>query len=170
MHLHLSTCTVRPWRDGDQPSLVRHANNRNVWLNLRDLFPHPYTPADADAWIARNLAADPITNWAIVVGEEACGGIGITLGQDVHRRTAEIGYWLGEAHWGKGVVTEALVAVTDHCFATFDIDRLHADVYDHNAASARVLEKAGYTFEGRFRRSIVKDGRVHDQLVYARVR
>ncbi len=170
MELRLKRCVLRPWRDGDEDPLVRHANNRKVWINLRDRFPHPYTLADARAWIAltRHLPAD--TQFAIEVDGEAAGGIGLDLGQDVHRRSAEIGYWLGEAFWGRGLATEALCALTEFGFVRFDLCRIFACVFEWNPASARVLEKAGYRLEGRLRRSVIKAGRTIDQLIYAVVR
>jgi [ribosomal protein S5]-alanine N-acetyltransferase len=170
VHLRLSRCELRPWRVGDEASLVRHADNRNVSRNLRDRFPYPYTDADAEDWIRRASTQMPVTSFAIVVDGEAVGGIGLELGIDVFRRSAEVGYWLGEPFWGRGIATEALRAVTDYAFAKFDVCRLEAGVFEWNAASARVLEKVGYTLEGRSRLAIVKDGRPGDRLLYALVR
>jgi RimJ/RimL family protein N-acetyltransferase len=168
--LELTRCTLRPWRLGDEASLVRYADNRNVSRNLKDRFPYPYTAADAVDWITFAGAQKPATSLAIAVDGAAVGGIGIELGTDVFRRSAEIGYWLGEPFWGRGIATEALRAMTDYAFATFDICRLEAGVFDWNPASARVLEKAGYTLEGRARLGVVKDGRAGDRLLYALVR
>jgi [ribosomal protein S5]-alanine N-acetyltransferase len=168
--LELSRCTLRPWRIGDEASLVRYADNRNVWRNMRDRFPHPYTAADAEAWIKKASAETPATSFAIVVDGAAVGGVGIELGTDVFRRSAEIGYWVGEPFWGRGIATEALGAMTEYAFAHFDICRLVAGVFEWNPASARVLEKVGYTLEGRARRGVVKDGRTGDRLLYALVR
>jgi [ribosomal protein S5]-alanine N-acetyltransferase len=170
VELKLSRCLLRLWRVGDEASLVRYANNRNVSRNLRDRFPYPYTAADADEWIKRAAAATRPTSFAIVVEGEAVGGAGIELGTDVFRRSAEIGYWLGEPFWGRGIATEVLRAMTEYAFAHFDICRLEAGVFDWNPASARVLEKAGYTLEGRARLGVIKDGRLGDRLLYALVR
>ena len=106
MPLALSRGSLRPWRRGDEPSLVRYANNRNIWRNLRDRFPHPHTAADADAWITKAEAEAPVTSHAIVVDGETVGGVGVDLGTDVRRRSAEIGYWLGEPFWGRGIATK----------------------------------------------------------------
>jgi ribosomal-protein-alanine N-acetyltransferase len=170
VELKLSRCVLRPWRVGDEASLVRYANNRNVSRNLRDRFPYPYTAADADEWIKLAAAQTRPTSFAIVVEGEAVGGAGIELGDDIFRRSAEIGYWLGEPFWGRGIATEVLRAMTEYAFAHFDICRLHAGVFDWNPASARVLEKAGYTLEGRARLGVIKDGRLGDRLLYALVR
>ena len=168
--LKLAHSTLRPWRVGDEASLARFANNRNVSRNLRDIFPYPYTPADATAWIERVKDESPTQNFAIVVDGSAVGGISIRLGEDVYRRSAEVGYWLGEPFWSRGIASEALRAVTDHAFATFDVTRLEAGVFGWNPASARVLEKAGYVLEGRLRNAVVKDGRMGDRLIYGLLR
>ncbi len=139
-------------------------------MNLRDRFPHPYTHADARRWLDTVVGIRPETNFAIAVEDEAVGGVGYTIDSDVNYRSAEIGYWLGEEFWGRGITTEALIAVTEHAFSTYDLCRLYAHVFDWNPASARVLEKAGYEFEGRLRKSVTKAGQTIDQLMYAIVR
>ena len=170
MNLKLASCTLRSWEWRDRDAIVRHANNRNVSINLRDRFPYPYTVTDARNWLEMVVGLKPETNFAIDVGGEAVGGIGFTLQSDVGHRSAEIGYWLGEAFWGRGIATDALIAVTDHAFANYDICRIFAHVFDWNGASARVLEKAGYELEGRLRKSVTKDGQTIDQLMYAAIR
>ena len=170
MELKLKTCSVRSWDWRDRDQIVKHANNRKVWINLRDRFPHPYTVNDARRWLEMVVDQKPETNFAIAVANEAVGGIGFTVQHDVARRSAEIGYWLGEEFWGRGIATEALVAVTGHAFSNYDICRLYAHVFDWNGASARVLEKAGYVFEGRMSKSVTKDGQTIDQLMYATIR
>ncbi|MBI3003618.1 MAG: GNAT family N-acetyltransferase [candidate division NC10 bacterium] len=170
MELVLTRCTIRSWRPEDTAALVRYANNRGVWRNLRDRFPHPYTVRDAETWIRHASGAVPETHFAIVVGEEAVGAIGLELQTDVFRRSAEIGFWLAEPFWGRGITTEAVRAMTDFAFATFDLCRVFAGVFEWNPASMRVLEKAGYTREGRLRKSVTKDGQTMDQMLYAVVR
>lgn len=162
---------LRSWEPRDADSLARHANDREVWLNLRDRFPHPYTVDDARRWIAL-CASEPLrsTNLAIDLDGEAVGAVGFDRLLDVHRFTAEIGYWLGRAVWGRGIATRALAAATRHAFERHDFERLEAGVFEWNPASARVLEKAGYEREGRLRRAVVKDGRVGGVIVYARLR
>ena len=170
MKLELASCTVRSWEWRDRDAIVRHANNRKVSINLRDRFPYPYTVNDARNWLEMVVGNEPETNLAIDVAGEAVGGIGFTLQPDVGYRSAEIGYWLGEEFWGRGITTEALTAVTDYAFRRFDLCRLYAYVFEGNDASARVLEKAGYVFEGRMRKSVTKEGKTIDQLMYAMVR
>jgi len=171
MELICANFALRPWRPGDETALAKHANDREVWINLNDRFPHPYTRADAVAWVGRPEARQrPPMTFAIAIGEEAVGRIGMRRLDDVHRKVAEIGYWLGRAHWGKGIATEALKRVTTYAFESFDIERLQARVFDRDAASCRVLEKAGYELEARLKRSVLKDGEILDALVYARLR
>jgi RimJ/RimL family protein N-acetyltransferase len=169
VRLQLTRSLLREWRRGDEPSLVRHANNRNVWINLRDVFPHPYTQADARGWI--RLATTNGLNYvfAIVVDEFAVGAIGVHPGDDVHRYSAEIGYWLGEEYWNRGIVTEAVVAMTEYAFKTLGMTRLHAEVFQWNTGSMRVLEKAGYVREGVLHNSVFKDKQYVDEVVYAKI-
>jgi RimJ/RimL family protein N-acetyltransferase len=170
MELTLPGCRVRNWRVGDEPSLARHASSRRLWLNVRDHFPHPYTLADAQAWVQRVTASEPVTQFALEVDGEAAGGIGLFPQEDVARYSAEIGYWLGEAHWGRGLMTEAVRGFTERAFEQFELCRIYAYVFEWNPASRRVLEKAGYEFEGRLRKSVAKDGRVIDAFLYATIR
>ena len=170
VELQIGDWALREWRESDIPSLVHYANNRNVWINLRDRFPHPYTKADGEAWIALRAKDVAQTQFAIVNSEEAIRGIGVELQIDDERRSAEIGYWLAEPFWNLGIMTRAARAVTEYAFAEFDLARIYSTVIDWNPASARVLEKAGYSFEGRLRRSVTKDGKLADRLLYAIVR
>jgi len=148
-------------------SLVAQANNRNIWINLRDRFPHPYTKSDGQTFIRESRKMQPETNFAIAVEGLAVGGAGFLLQSDVDRVSAEIGYWLGEPYWGRGIATEALVALTRHAIDTHGLTRIFALPFAHNPASCRVLEKTGYVLEARLRRSAIKDGRIVDQMQYA---
>ncbi len=139
-------------------------------MNLRDRFPHPYTPADAKEWIRQTSEITPQTQFAMVVGGAAVGGIGLEVRRDVFRRSAEIGYWLGEPFWGRGITTEAVLAVTEYAFKTFDLCRIDAGVFEWNRASMRVLEKAGYVCEARLKKSITKEGQTIDQFIYMQLR
>jgi RimJ/RimL family protein N-acetyltransferase len=170
MELEFPGGRIRSWRAGDAPSLARHADNRKIWLQVRDRFPHPYTLDAAESWVALASAADPETQFAIEVNGEAAGGIGVFLQQYVERDSAEIGYWLGEAHWNRGITSAAVRRFTDYAFDRFGLCRLYANVFETNPGSCRVLERAGYQLEGRLRRAAVKDGQVLDGLLYAAVR
>ncbi len=170
MELRTDRCTLRPFRFADAASVARHADNRQIWLNLRDLFPHPYTVADAERYVARVAAEMPVTRFAIDVGGEAVGSVSLKLGSDVERRSAEIGYWLGEAYWGRGIMSAAVGAVTAYAHRELDLLRVFAVPFARNPASVRVLERAGYRREGVMRRSAVKDGEILDQYLYAAVR
>ena len=167
MLLRLTTCDVRSWQASDVDSLVAHANNRKIWMNLRDAFPHPYTRHDAREFIRVIRAREPETTFAIAVNGAAVGSIGFVMHADVERVSAEIGYWLAEPFWGRGITTDALKGVTEHAIATYGLTRIYALPFAWNTASCRVLEKAGYTLEARLRCSAIKDGRLTDQLQYA---
>lgn len=166
-----STFRLRPWAAGDRAALLRHANNRAIWRNRWDAFPHPYTEADADRWLAV-AAADPPPEgtYAIDVGGEAVGTVLLERGRDIERLSAEIGYWLAEPYWGRGIVSEAVGRVTDLALAEPDLVRVVAPVFGWNRRSMRVLGRNGYRREAVLRRAGVKDGVVLDRVVYARTR
>lgn len=167
MTIILNHCIVRSWQTGDLGSLVANANNHHIWRNLRDRFPSPYTRQDGARFIRHAREARPETHFAIVVGDCAVGAIGFEIQPDVERVSAEIGYWLGEAYWGRGIVSEALVAVTAYAMDAHLLTRVFALPFANNSASCRVLEKAGYVTEARLRRSAIKDGTIQDQIQYA---
>lgn len=181
MELSGGAVVLRPWRAGDEEALVRGADDREIWRNLTDAFPHPYRGEHASAWIRWNLEQEgPPAQFAVIPagaaagqGPEAgspVGGIGFERLPDIHRRTARVGYWIARRHWGKGYATEAVRLVSAHAFAHFDFVRLEAEVLDWNPASRRVLEKAGFVLESRQRRRIEKDGVILDGWLYARWR
>jgi len=167
MLLTLNTCAVRSWRSDDAPGIVRYANNYKIWSNLRDAFPHPYTAQHARDFIRSVKNRAPETTFAIAVDDQAVGSIGFVLHPDVERVSAEIGYWLAEPFWGRGIVTEALAATTKYAIAAHGLTRVYALPFASNAASCRVLEKAGYVLEARLRRSAITNGLVTDQMQYA---
>jgi RimJ/RimL family protein N-acetyltransferase len=168
MELRLTRLTIRSWRPDDAPVIAPLANNYAIWRNLRDRFPHPYAVEDAEAFIARTLERDPQTNYAIAFDDGAIGSIGILPGEDIYRRSAEFGYWLGEPYWGRGYATEAITAFSSWALEHFDLARLYALVFTWNEASARVLEKSGFVREGLSRNAAVKEGRLVDEWVYAK--
>ncbi len=152
----------------DVDALVLHANDLEVARQLRDRFPHPYTLHDATAFLRRAIE-DVSGNLAIEVDGEAVGAIGYVPGTDIERFSAEIGYWLGRRFWGRGIATDALMALTSHAFETGNMLRLFALPFTGNTGSIRVLEKAGYEREGRLRSSSVKYAVARDQWMYARI-
>jgi RimJ/RimL family protein N-acetyltransferase len=169
MQIQLRDCLLRPWNDSDAASLERYANNRRIWLNLRDGFPHPYTAEHAAQWIAKTREPSHMLLLAIDVGGEAVGSIGASRFDDVYKRSGEIGYWLGEPFWNRGIVTQAVEAFTELALRELEIVRLQAAVYGWNRASMRVLEKCGYVREGVLRKSVWKDGQLIDSVMYARL-
>ena len=169
MYLEIGKYCIRDWREGDAASIAPHANNRKIWLNLRDAFPHPYTVRDAEKFISQVTNKDPVTVFAIATTEEPIGSIGLMPGVDVHRYTAELGYWLAEPYWGRGIATLAVKALTVFALKELRFKRIFAEPYATNPASARVLEKAGFTREGLLRANVFKDGEVLDQFLYSYV-
>ena len=153
------TTAMREWRPADAADLARLADDRAVWLGLRDVFPHPYGLGDALGFIALAGRMEPRTYFAIEADGELAGGIGYIRQTDVERIGAEVGYWLGRAFWGRGIATAALRLLTAHAFAADpELRRLWAVPFARNIASARVLEKGGYRLEGTLRQSAIKDG------------
>lgn len=164
-------CRLRPWRHSDREALLLYADDRRVWRNLRDAFPHPYTAADADEWLAHAGGEHPPEGtWAVDVDGVAAGTVSLHRGRDEERCVAEIGYWLGEPFWGRGIATAAVRAATEAALAEPGVYRVFAGVYAWNPASMRVLEKAGYLREGVMARAVFKDGVLGDRVLYARTR
>jgi [ribosomal protein S5]-alanine N-acetyltransferase len=169
MNLVGRRCTLRDWRKSDEASIVGHANNLNIARQLRDRFPHPYTRDDARTFLKAAASGTPRTNFAIDVAGEAVGGLGYVPGGDVERYSAEVGYWLAEPFWNRGIITEALGLFTRYAFTELNLLRLFAVPLADNPGSIRVLEKAGYVREGILRASCVKYGQAKDQVLYAAV-
>ena len=170
MEIRFSSYRIRSWNKNDAPSIVKYANNINIWRNLRDEFPYPYTLSDAEEFIAAVSAQEPQAVFAIATTKEAIGGIGLSIGHDIHRYRAELGYWLAEPFWNKAIMTEVVVLMADYAFEHLNLNRIFAEPYDRNQASIRVLEKAGFQFEGRLKSNVCKEGEILDQLLYAKVK
>ncbi len=153
----------------DLASLVHHADDHDIWMQLRDRFPHPYTEEDGRRWLSSEMVKEPRRSFALDIGGKMVGAIGLVPGTDVERIGAEIGYWLGTEHTGAGFTTEAVTAFTRWTIAEFRLHRVCAIPFARNAASCRVLEKAGFQLEGTMRNSALKQGELLDQLLYARV-
>jgi RimJ/RimL family protein N-acetyltransferase len=170
MNLDCGKCIVRDWRLADRATLLQLADNRRVWINLSHRFPHPYTDSDADFWFVLLAKMAPPTHWAIEVDGAAVGGIGLDRGEGIYNKSARFGYWLGEPFWGRGIMSAAVRATADFALSQLDFVRLEAPVFEWNPASMRVLEKCGFVREGVLRKSVVKDGKIIDAVIYARVR
>jgi ribosomal-protein-alanine N-acetyltransferase len=169
MHRIIGEYIIRDWRMEDAPSIAKYANNRKIWINLRDAFPYPYSLQDAESFISRIIETDSITVFAIATQSEAIGSIGLMVGKDVHRYTAEMGYWLAEPFWGKGIMTQAVKSMTSYAIRNLKLHRIYAEPYSTNPASVKVLEKAGFRCEGLLRSNVFKDGKVLDQFLYSYV-
>ena len=167
MNISLPSCRLRPLVATDAPSIARFANNRKVWRNLRNSFPQPYSLADAEEFIERinDQPGPPVLG--IEVDDQVVGTVGVRLKEYIETGTAELGYWLGEEYWGRGIATEATRALIPYALEKFQLRRIDAWVYDWNPASARVLEKCQFTLEGIARRSAIKDGQIADRMLYA---
>lgn len=158
---------MRPWVAADKPSLVANANNHRVWRNLADVFPHPYTDDDADQWFRIANSPGRSIRFAIEVDGAAVGGISARAGEGIFVRTAQFGYWLGEAHWGRGIMTAAGRAMLDHLKEDGRFARLDSPVFEWNPSSMRVLEKLGFERVADLRRSVTKDGQLIDSVLYS---
>jgi RimJ/RimL family protein N-acetyltransferase len=163
--------TLRPWARSDAAAFLRIADDREIWLNQRERFPHPLTLPTAELWIADHVEArPPLTTFAVLAAGELAGGVALRRREEPHAICADLAFWVGRPYWGRGIATAAVRAATAHAFDALGLERVQAFVYDWNAASSRVLEHAGFTLEGRLRRYVLKDGRSGDALLYARLR
>jgi ribosomal-protein-alanine N-acetyltransferase len=169
LQLDCGIALLRSWRPDDLDSLVANASHADVSRGLRDRFPYPYTGDDGRAWLARAVDESDRA-WAIEIDGAAVGGVSLHPGVDVHRHSAELGYWLGRRYWGRGVMTTILATFSDRAMSAFRLHRLFATVYANNPASMRVLEKVGFEREGVQKSAVVKRGELLDLYVYARVR
>lgn len=165
-------CTIREWKIEDAAGLADMLNNKNILNNLRDGLPYPYTKSDAQEYITQMLSADKTKTFAfaITVDDRAVGSIGVFRCDNIHFRTAEMGYYIGEPYWGKGFGTCAVEQVCSYVFEHTDIIRIFAEPFAYNMASCRVLEKAGFQFEGLLRNNAFKNGKVVDMKMYALIR
>lgn len=170
MEIKLTNATIRSYRIGDEHSIAHHANNENISQYMRDQFSYHYSLEAAQKWIPQVINEKPELKFAIAVNDIAVGGISLETQTDIFRYNAELGYWLGEEYWGRGIISEAIVTFTKWGFENFDFLRIFAGVLDTNVASKRVLEKAGFQFEARIRKGAVKNGIVMDDWFYSLIR
>lgn len=159
--------TLRPFTINDLDSFVKYANNQKIANNLTDKFPHPYTIEHGKMFIEKATKNNPTNIFAIDINGEACGGIGIHPQEDVQRKNAELGYWLAEPFWGNGIISKAIPQIVEYGFKNFDITRIYARPYGTNVASQRVLEKSGFKLEGKFEKTLFKNGEFLDEWIYA---
>ena len=160
--------SLRKWSLEDIESVSHFANNEKIARNLRDVFPYPYTAEDAKGYIEMCIANENANLCrAIDVNGVAVGSIGVFPCADVYRKSAELGYWLAEDFWGKGIMTEATRQICAAAFEKFDIVRIYAEPYAHNQGSRRVLEKAGFAYEGTMKCGVYKNGQIYDYCMYA---
>ena len=169
MKLQSGDIKLRRFKKSDIPRLVELANNENIARNLRDGFPHPYTREHAEAFIKKCRGLNPQTILAIEYKGDYVGNIGLHKGLDVYRKSAEVGYFIGEEYWNKGIASVALSLACEYGFKTLDIVRIHAGVYEHNLASQRVLEKCGFSREGVFKKAVYKREQFWNEVRYAKV-
>lgn len=162
-------CKIRKWKLSDAKELASCISNKKVLDNLRDGLPYPYTEQDGADYISAMLSADETETFAfaITVDGRVAGSIGVFRQGNIHRQTGELGYYLGEEYWGRGIMTEAVKQICNYVFDKSDVIRIYAEPFAHNAASCRVLEKAGFQYEGTLRSNAVKNGRVFDMKMYA---
>ncbi|EZH73272.1 GCN5 family acetyltransferase [Aquimarina atlantica] len=157
---------IRQLVASDKSQLAKLANNHNISNNLRDYFPNPYNEEDAKSFIKMTIQQDPIVSFGIEFKGELCGVISLMLQDDMYRKSAEIGYWLGEPYWGKGITTKAVDQITKYGFEKLNLIRIYAGVIEYNTASMSVLEKSGFKKEGIFRKAIVKNDKIWDEHRY----
>lgn len=168
--MECSVLTLRNFELEDAKRIALLANNKKIWINLRDAFPHPYSQEDAVQFIEKCRKRKPQSVFAIIYDDELCGSIGIFQMQDVYRKSAEIGYWIGEEYWGKGIATKAVEKIVQYGFENFDIIKIFAGIFSNNRASERVLEKNGFIKEAVLKKAVFKNGEFLDEHRYSLVK
>lgn len=169
MELQSGNIKLRPLQLSDAVRMTALANNEKISRNLRDGFPNPYTMAEAENFLERFTNQDPVTFFGIEYKGGYVGNISLVPGQDVYRKSAEIGYFIGEPYWNKGIVTTAVNLITDYGFTQLGIIRIHTGVFEYNTASMRVLEKCGFTKDCVFRKSVIKQGKLWDEVRHSKI-
>jgi RimJ/RimL family protein N-acetyltransferase len=159
---------LRVWQKDDAQQLAAIANNKNIWSNVLDSFPSPYTVMDALQWINKESTAQPVTKFAIEFQGNVVGGIGMILNDDVYRNTVELGYFVGETFWGKGIATNAIQTIVEHIQKNYSVNRVMARVYAHNKASMKALQKAGFHLEGIQEKAAIKNNLLIDVFVWVK--
>lgn len=170
MQLKGNKVFLRPPHKEDRLALATLANNKKIWDNVRDFLPSPYQLSDADFFIDLCRKEEPPLTFGIEYQQNYAGTIGLVRQNDIYRIGAEVGYWIGEPYWGKGIASEALELITRYGFEQLGLVRIFTGVFEYNLASMKVLEKAGYQFEGIFQKSLIKNGKIWNEHRYAIVK
>ncbi|WP_438422552.1 GNAT family N-acetyltransferase [Aquimarina macrocephali] len=157
---------IRELEESDKSQMAKLAKNSNISNNLRDYFPNPYDEKDAKSFIEMTIQQDPAVSFGIEFRGELCGVISLMLQNDIYRKSAEIGYWLGEPYWGKGITTKAVDQITEYGFEKLNLIRIYAGIIEYNTTSMRVLEKSGFKKEGIFQKAIIKNDKIWDEHRY----
>jgi len=160
---------LREWRKTDIRPLAKIANNKKIWDNLRDRMPLPYTKKDAKEWISLVKRQKIVTTFCVEVNGEVAGSVGFTLKEDVYRKNIEVGYFIAEEYWGKGVATEAVRQLIEYIEKNFDVVRIYAEVFEHNKASMKVMQKNGFYLECIRKKSVIKNGTIMDDYVLVKL-
>ena len=160
---------LRPWQREDAQELAAIANNKNVWNNVRDHLPQPYTVKDAHQWIAHCKKEEIAVSFAIIFEDKLVGSIGCVPQKDVYRKSIEVGYFVGEHFWGKGIATESVRILLDYIKTRFDVVRIYAEVFEHNKASMKVLQKNGFYLESIRRKAAIKNNIIIDDYVWVKL-
>jgi ribosomal-protein-alanine N-acetyltransferase len=165
----MSNIILRPWQKEDAQQLATIANNKSIWNNVLDSFPSPYTVMDALQWIAKESTTTPVTKFAIHYNGKIVGSIGMNMQDDVYKNAVELGYFIGEPYWGSGIATEAIKVLVTHINQNNKIDRIFARVFEHNKASMKALQKAGFYLEGIQRKAAIKNNQILDVYVWVKL-
>jgi [ribosomal protein S5]-alanine N-acetyltransferase len=160
---------IRRFKNSDIKKLARLVNNKKIWDNLRDYVPYPYTVQDAEDYIKMCMAEEPQSTFAVQYKGELAGSIGLVPKKDVYRLSAELGYWIGEPFWGKGIATTSVKLIVNYGFKNLGLVRIYSGVFDFNKASCRVLEKSGFILEGTLKKSVIKNKNICDEYRYAKI-
>jgi RimJ/RimL family protein N-acetyltransferase len=160
---------LREWKKSDAEGLAKIANNKKIWDNVRDRLPYPYTKKDAKEWLALVKSQKTVTTFCVEVDGEMVGSIGFTLREDVYRKNAEIGYFVGQEFWGKGIATEAIRQIVEYIQKNFDVIRIYAEVFEYNKASMRALEKNGFYLESIRKKGAIKNDMIIDDYVWVKL-
>jgi RimJ/RimL family protein N-acetyltransferase len=161
--------SLREFRYTDVTRIAEFCNNKKIWDNLRDILPFPYTEKDADFFVGKCRNESPQYTFAVEYNGEFAGCIGLESQTDIHKYSAELGYWIGEPFWGLGIASEAVIQIEKYGFSELKLARIYASVYDFNKASQRVLEKAGFQLEGIFKKSVYKNGKFCNEHRYGKI-